>query len=268
MANTDNNAPLVERDLKNRVLWLTLNRPERRNPLSLAMIRELHGAFKEAASNPEARVIVLASKGPVFSAGHDLGEMGGDKGANNREEKQREILIACREMMIEMVESPMAIIACIHGMATAGGCQLASSCDLVLASQEATFCTPGVNIGGFCTTPLVAIGRKMRRNHAMELALTGNTFSADDAYRFGLVNRIYPHKDLEKETQDFAEGIAAKSTQAIAKGKKAFYQQIDMPLHEAYEFATEKMIEATNTDDSREGIRAFFEKREPKWTDI
>ena len=270
MPRTDSKPPLIEQRVQNRVLWLTLNAPERRNPLSLEMISELHRALKAAVTAPEPRVIVIAAKGPVFSAGHDLTEMSSDRPdmAKGQEEKQREILVACREMMIEIVESPLPVIACVQGMATAGGCQLASSCDLVLASEAATFCTPGVNIGGFCTTPLVAIGRKMRRNHAMELALTGDTFSAQDAHRFGLVNRIFPPSEVENQTQRFAENIAAKSSQAIAKGKKAFYQQIDMPLGEAYGFATERMIETMNTEDSKEGIRAFFEKREPKWTGI
>lgn len=260
--------PLVLTSTRNRVGWIRLNRPEKRNPLSLAMLQALQEAVDEALKNKDVRVLVIASTGPVFSAGHDLREMQGGATREDREKSQRTILSACSTLMTTLTDASKPVIASVAGVATAGGAQLAASADLLLASTDAQFCTPGVNVGGFCTTPLVAIGRKMRRNHAMELALTGDLFSAEDAFRFGLANRLYAPEALERETQALAERIAGKSAAAIRTGKKAFYQQMDMPLREAYVFATERMIESGLTDDAKEGAVAFFEKRDPQWTDI
>ena len=259
--------PYVLREMSGHVLWLTLNRPQTRNLLSLAMIAALKSALDEANEAPDVRVIVLAARGPVFSAGHDLHEMAMDRAPEPRGAAQREILTRCADMMMTIVHGARPVIACVEGTATAGGCQLVSTCDLAVASDSARFCTPGVNIGGFCTTPLVGIGRKIRRNHAMELALTGDMFSAEDALRFGLVNKVVAAEKTRSETEALAQKIAAKSSIAIKLGKKAFYQQIDMPVEEAYAFALEKMIEVGSTDDAAEGTKAFFEKREPRWTD-
>jgi enoyl-CoA hydratase/carnithine racemase len=215
------------------------------------------------------RVIVLTGEGPVFSAGHDLKELGGLPGQDRsrREQALRQILGSCAEMMLAIMHSPKAVIACVQGTATAAGCQLVSACDLAIASDVACFCTPGVNIGNFCTTPLVGIGRNMHRKHAMELALTGDKFSAEDAVRLGLVNRAVPAAELEHVTTELAQKIAAKSAQGIAAGKAAFYRQIDMPVEQAFEYATEVMVQGTLAPDAVEGTRAFFEKRPPKWAD-
>lgn len=256
-AMDDNKEPYLQIKKLGRVQWLFLNRPKTRNTLSLAMIDAIKIALDESYNDKTVGVVVLAAHGPVFSAGHDLHEM---------QNRQREVLTQCAEMMMSIVHGAKPIIACVSGIATAGGCQLVSSCDLAVASEEAQFCTPGVNIGGFCTTPLVGIGRKIQRKHAMEMALTGELFPALDAWRFGLINRVVAADRLLSETEILAQKIASKSNTAIKLGKSAFYQQIDMSIEEAYAFATERMIEAHNTEDSAEGIKAFFEKREPKWS--
>jgi enoyl-CoA hydratase/carnithine racemase len=264
-----NLAPSVLAETSDHVLWLTLNRPERRNSLSSEMIESLHRAITAANEDPEVRVIVIASSGPVFSAGHDLREMGRQAGESDeaREVRARGVLNNCAQMMLGIVHSPKAVIACVQGTATAAGCQLVSACDMAIASDNAQFCTPGVNIGMFCTTPLVGIGRNIHRKHAMELALTGDLFSADDAVRFGLVNRAVAAGELQAETLSLAKKIASKSAQGTRSGKEAFYRQIDMPLEEAFEYAGEAMLEGMATADAAEGTRAFLEKRAPRWGD-
>lgn len=251
------------------VLWLTLNRPAQRNPLSSGMIAALATAIAAAGDDPRVRVVVLASSGPVFSAGHDLKELAGDPGetAGQRADRVRQILDDCARMMLGIVHSPKAVIACVQGTATAAGCQLVSACDLALASSDAHFCTPGVNIGTFCTTPLVGIGRNLHRKHAMEMALTGELFSADQAVRFGLVNRSVPASGLRVAVEELATTIASKSAQSIRAGKEAFYRQIDMPLEEAFRYASEVMLEGLLSADAAEGSRAFLARRQPVWGD-
>jgi enoyl-CoA hydratase/carnithine racemase len=262
--------PYVRQELSQHVLWLTLNRPAHRNPLSSHMIAALHKAIDDAGSDPRVRVVVIAATGPVFCAGHDLREMAANPGKNTeaREAHLRKILSACAAMMTTIMHSPKAVIGCVQGTATAAGCQLVSACDLALSSSEARFCTPGVNIGTFCTTPLVGIARNTHRKHAMELALTGDMFSAEDALRFGLVNRVVAAEELHDEVAKLASKIASKSAQGIRAGKEAFYRQVDMPLEQAFAYATEEMIRATLSEDAREGTQAFIEKREPKWSDV
>jgi enoyl-CoA hydratase/carnithine racemase len=170
-------------------------------------------------------------------------------------------------MMLAIVHSPKAVIACVQGTATAAGCQLVSACDLALASDEAHFCTPGVNIGTFCTTPLVGIGRNIHRKHAMELALTGEMFSAGEAVRFGLVNRAEPVDKLYASVEELAAKIASRSAQGIRAGKEAFYRQIDMPIEQAFSYANEAMLEGLLCGDAAEGTSAFLEKRKPVWGD-
>jgi enoyl-CoA hydratase/carnithine racemase len=268
MQETDN-TPYLLADMSGPVLWLTLNRPQQRNPLSSHMIAALKTAIDAAGDNPEVRVIVITGSGPVFSAGHDLREMGPQDGESEADRKLRvgQILADCAEMMLAIVHSPQAILACVQGTATAAGCQLVSACDMAIASEEAIFCTPGVNIGTFCTTPLVGIGRNIHRKHAMELALTGDLFTADDAIRFGLVNRAVAIDDLRSDTEQLARKIASKSAQGIRAGKETFYRQIDMPMEQAFEFANQAMLEAMLSDDASEGIKAFWEKRSPQWGD-
>jgi enoyl-CoA hydratase/carnithine racemase len=262
-------APFVLAELAGHVMWLTLNRPTRRNPLSSGMIGALAEALGAAGKDPQVRVIVLASTGPVFSAGHDLREMGLRPGETSRERSARigRILDDCARMMLAIVHSPKAVIACVQGTATAAGCQLVSACDLALASEEAQFCTPGVDIGTFCTTPLVGIGRNIHRKHAMEMALTGDLVSAADALRFGLLNRVVPAADLRPAVAALAAKIAGKSAAAIRDGKETFYRQIDMPLEDAFAYASEAMLQGLVSEDAAEGTRAFLEKRKPEWGD-
>jgi len=261
--------PHVIQDLRGHVLWLTLNRPQQRNPLSSHMIAALHKALDRASTNPQVRVIVITGNGPVFSAGHDLREMSRQPGetAEERTTRVRQILLDCSRMMLAILHSPKAVIASVQATATAAGCQLVSACDMAIASAEAGFCTPGVNIGIFCTTPLVGVGRNIHRKHAMELALTGDLFSAEDAVRFGLVNRVVPADSLPVATEELADKIATRSAQGIRGGKEAFYRQIDMPIEEAFAFANEAMLEAMSSEDAAEGTRAFLEKRAPQWGD-
>lgn len=261
--------PFVLQEHAGRVLWLTLNRPKQRNPMSSHMIAALTNAIAAANENPAVRVIVITGSGPVFSAGHDLKEMSRqeDETQTQREERVRKILLDCSRMMMGIVHSPKAVIASVQATATAAGCQLVSACDLAISSDSAKFCTPGVSIGIFCTTPLVGVGRNMHRKHAMELALTGDLVSAEDAFRFGLLNRVVPEDELHNATQELAERIASKSAQGIRAGKEAFYRQIDMPLEEAFNYANEAMLQAMTSPDAAEGTRAFLEKREPQWNE-
>jgi len=252
------------------VAWLCLNRPDQRNPLSLAMIQTLTSALESAYTNSSVRVIVISAEGPVFSAGHDLKEMerGADEGQEDFAGRIENILAHCAAMMTGIVRAPKPVIACVQGTATAAGCQLVSACDLAIAASDARFCTPGVNIGAFCTTPLVGIGRNLSRKHAMEMALTGDMFSAEDAVNFGLINRHVSPEDLRPQTQALAEKIASRSPQSIRDGKVAFYTQVEMPLDEAFAHANRVMRDAlTATEDGVEGRRAFIEKREPTWSD-
>lgn len=262
--------PFILSEMSGSVCWLTLNRPQQRNPLSSDMIAAISQGISAASDDPQVRVIVLAGSGPVFSAGHDLGEMSEPRPDSDisREEYLRGILNRCSEMMLAIMHCPKAVIACVQGTATAAGCQLVSACDLAIAGEEVHFCTPGVNMGSFCTTPLVGIGRNMHRKHAMELALTGDMISASDAVRMGLINRAVPPGELHPAVEQLAQGIASKSVQGICSGKQAFYRQIDMPVENAFRYATEEMIKALMGSDSEEGMRAFFEKREPQWGDV
>ncbi|MFK7733124.1 MAG: enoyl-CoA hydratase [Pseudomonadales bacterium] len=261
--------PYVLESTEHKVRWITLNRPKQRNPLSINMLESLTKALNEAGQDSEVRAIVITAAGPVFSAGHDLKEMGrqGDEALESQRERVKGILELCANMMLSIVNSPKAIIACVQGTATAAGCQLVSACDLALAADTAKFCTPGVNMGGFCTTPLVGIGRNVHRKHAMALALTGDSVSAEHAVDIGLINEAISADGLIDKTRELAERIAAKSAQGIRHGKADFYQQIDMPIEEAFAFANEAMVRAMTSPDAQEGNAAFFEKRSPQWGD-
>jgi enoyl-CoA hydratase/carnithine racemase len=231
------------------------------------MIAALHQSLRNAEADGAVRVIVITAKGPVFSAGHDLKEMSGRReGVEPATEKRvSAVLDACAEMMLALAGSPKPIIAAVQGTASAAGCQLVSMCDLALAADHARFCTPGVNIGSFCTTPLVGIGRNMHRKHAMEMALTGDMFSAEDAVRFGLLNRSVPADQLTDEVEALAQRIAARSAVGIAEGKAAFYTQIEQPIRQAYREASCAMLSAMMTAECEEGVDAFLGKREPQW---
>ena len=250
------------------VLCLTLNDPSRRNALSELMLAELGDAFDTASANPDVRAIILASAGPVFCAGHDLKEMNaGRQKPDHGRAYFRKILNQCSSVMQKIVSCPKPVIAEIDGMATAAGCQLVASCDLAVASEDAQFCTPGVHIGLFCSTPMVALSRNIANKHAMEMLLTGDMISASRAAEMGLVNQVVSSAELHSTSMAFAGKIAAKSSLTVATGKRAFYQQQEMDLAAAYKYASEIMVDNMLARDAEEGIAAFIEKRTPEWLD-
>ena len=243
------------------VATITMNRPERRNALSMSMMTELIAGFRAVAAQPETRAIILAGNGPAFSAGHDLREMTGrDINA------YRETFDVCTELMETVQRIPQPVVARVHAMATAAGCQLVATCDLAVAAEEARFATPGVKIGLFCTTPMVALTRAVGRKRAMEMLLSGVPIDAHTAAEWGLVNRVVPGSQLVEATQLLAEQIAEASALTVRIGKQAFYAQIDLDQPKAYAYAKEIMSLNAMAADSREGISAFLEKRAACWT--
>lgn len=248
-------------------LRLTLANPPA-NALSLAAMARLRECLEAAASDPRARVVVIAAEGKVFSAGHDLKEMTArradpDRGRAFFEETMR----ACAELMQRIVRLPKPVIAEVDGLATAAGLQLVASCDLAVASDQSRFCTPGVNIGLFCSTPMVALSRNVGRKQAMEMLLTGETIDAATARDWGLVNRVVPREYLRQVVGKYAEAIASKSAATLRTGKEAFYAQAELPLGEAYGYAARVMVENMLHRDAEEGIGAFLGKRAPQWAD-
>jgi len=258
---------LVVAQSANGVLRLTLNNPPA-NALSLAMLEILGEQLDRAAAASDIRVVVIAAAGKVFSAGHDLKELtahrsDADRGRGFYETTMR----LCADLMQKIVALPKPVIAEIEGLATAAGCQLVASCDLAICTDTATFCTPGVNIGLFCSTPMVALSRNMHRKQAMEMLLTGETIDASTAKDFGLVNRIVPKQYLRQVIDKYAATIAGKSALTVKTGKEAFYRQIEMSLSDAYDYAARVMVENMMARDAEEGIGAFLEKRTPNWSD-
>ena len=250
------------------VLRLTLNDTARRNALSEGMIGALHGAITSAGETKDVRVIIIAAHGPAFSAGHDLKEL---TNARTAPDKGRaffaEIMTRCSNLMQAIVNCPKPVIAEVAGVATAAGCQLVASCDLAIAAETARFATPGVNIGLFCSTPMVALSRNVSRKHAMDMLLTGEMIPAARAEAIGLINRVVPAEKLTDAATQLARTIAAKSAHTLAVGKGAFYRQADMALPEAYDYASQVMTENMLAVDAEEGIGAFLEKRDPQWRD-
>ncbi|HEX9373288.1 MAG TPA: enoyl-CoA hydratase [Roseiflexaceae bacterium] len=242
------------------IAFVTMNRPEKRNALSVEHMQELSCCLKAIGADRSIAVAILRGNGPVFSAGHDLGEMVGQ----SQEFYQHEFAV-CTELMETIVGIPQPVIAQVHGVATAAGCQLVATCDLAVAAEEARFATPGVKIGLFCSTPMVALSRAVGRKKAMEMLLTGELISAREAQAQGLVNRVVPAAELASATRALAEQIAAASPLVVGIGKQAFYRQIDLPLHEAYLYASEVMAANAALEDAQEGICAFLEKRKPTW---
>ena len=240
---------------------ITLNRPDRRNALSLELMLELIRSLDEFASDAKIRAIILAAAGKVFSSGHDLGEMLG-RSVND----YRRIFDVCTELMAKIQSVPQPVIAQVQGLATAAGCQLVATCDLAIASDAAGFATPGVKIGLFCTTPMVALSRAVGRKRAMEMLLTGKVVDADTAADWGLVNRVVPAEKLESATRDLAQKIAEASSFTVALGKQAYYTQIDLDQPKAYAYAKEVMTMNALAQDAQEGISAFLEKRVACWT--
>jgi enoyl-CoA hydratase/carnithine racemase len=250
------------------VAVLTLDRPQARNSLSEAMLEALRDAFFAIAHEAGVRAVVLAANGPAFSAGHDLKELNQHRADGDRGRRYfKHIMGLCSGVMQQIVNLPQPVIAAVQGTATAAGCQLVASCDLAVGSRSAKFATPGVNIGLFCSTPMVALSRNVARKHAMEMLLTGEMISADEAERIGLLNRVVSPGNERDEALKLARTIAAKSALTLKIGKQAFYRQLEMPLADAYNYASEVMVENMLARDAEEGISAFIEKREPKWQD-
>lgn len=258
--------PLVLAAKAGSVLKLTLNRAGARNALSVGLMGALQDALDEAAADKSVRVVIVAADGPAFSAGHDLKEMTARRADPDKGKAFFAALFTqCSKLMQTVVRHPKPVIAQIQGIATAAGCQLVASCDLAVASSAARFATPGVNIGLFCSTPMVALSRNVSRKHAMEMLLTGEMISAEEARRIGLINRIADPQTLESETMKLAELIATKPHGTLKIGKEAFYRQVEMPLAEAYDYANQVMTMNMLAAEAEEGIGAFVEKREPKW---
>jgi enoyl-CoA hydratase/carnithine racemase len=256
---------LIERPQAN-VAVLTMNRAAARNSLSIAMIDALHLAVSELAHDARVSAIVLAAKGPAFSAGHDLKELTAHRAdADHGLAFYQLAMTRCSAMMQAIVACPKPIIAAVQGTATAAGCQLVATCDLAVAAEEAKFCTPGVNIGLFCSTPMVALSRNVGRKRAMEMLLLGEMLPAAQAAQYGLVNRVVPGPQVLETALELVAKIAEKSPATVAIGKRAFYEQIEMPLAEAYAYATEVMVENMMARDAAEGISAFLDKRKPEW---
>lgn len=256
---------LVLRQLNDGVLRLTLNNPPA-NALSIAVMETLMGELQAAGEDSSVRVVIIASTGNIFSAGHDLKELTAHRAdADDGVAFFEESFALAADLMLEITRLPKPVIAEIDGLATAAGCQLVASCDLAICTDTATFCTPGVNIGLFCSTPMVAISRAAHRKQAMEMLLTGETIDASTAKDFGLVNRIVPKQYLTQVVTKYAAVIASKSPEAIRIGKEAFYRQLEMPVEEAYTFAAEVMVDSMLTADAEEGIGAFLGKRMPVW---
>jgi enoyl-CoA hydratase/carnithine racemase len=245
------------------VLRLTLNRPRASNALSVGLMQALSEALGRAARDPRARVVVIAAAGTVFCAGHDLRELRADP----RRETYERTFTLCSELMLTITRLPKPVIAEVHGVATAAGCQLVATCDLAVAAAEARFATPGVNIGLFCSTPMVALTRAVGRKAAMEMLLTGELVSAARAREIGLVNRVVPGGELRAAVDGLARQIAGKSALTVAIGKEAFYRQAELDLAAAYRYAAEVMTTNMLASDAGEGIDAFLAKRTPQWQD-
>ncbi len=254
-------------EIADGILTLTLNRPDQRNSLTRELMSQIIAAISAASNDSGVRVIVLRGNGPAFCAGHDLKEMtehrsDTDKGKQFYKETMRQ----CSDMMQGIVRCPKPVIARVHGIATAAGCQLVASCDLAVAADTAKFATPGVNLGLFCSTPMVALSRNLSRKHAMEMLLLGEMQPAKHAVQIGLINKAVPEEELDTEVKRFVEKIASKSKYAIAVGKEAFYEQVEIKLSDAYDYASDVMVRNMLAEDAEEGIGAFLGKRNPEWS--
>jgi enoyl-CoA hydratase/carnithine racemase len=254
--------PYVLEEKSGGVVRLVLNRGDRFNPLSSEMIAALQRAVDAVAADPEARVVVLAAAGKGFCAGHDLKEM---RAHSSDPAWQGRLFDDCSRLMLSLTKLPQPVIARVHGIATAAGCQLVSMCDLAVAADTATFALPGVNVGIFCTTPSVGVARNVARKRVMEMLLTGKPIDAATALQWGLVNRVAPAAELDAAVQAFVADILARSGAVIAGGKRAFYDQVDRPLADAYETAGTAMTKGALLEDAAEGIDAFLQKRPAAW---
>jgi enoyl-CoA hydratase/carnithine racemase len=256
---------LLRQDI-GRVALLTLNRPEARNSLSEGLMAALYGAVTEIGGADAIRAIVITGAGSAFSSGHDLKELTAHRGDGDKGRSFfATTMTACSEMMLAIVRSPKPVIAAVNGIATAAGCQLVASCDLAVAATDARFATPGVNIGLFCSTPMVALSRNVLRKAALEMLLLGEMVSAEDAKSLGLVNRVVAGDRVVNEAVEFGRQIATKPKRTLKIGKEAFYRQLDMPLDDAYAYASAVMVENMLDAEAEEGIGAFIDKRQPRW---
>jgi enoyl-CoA hydratase/carnithine racemase len=260
--------PILLREIVGSIAVLTLNRPNARNSLSEGLIGELHGALDDIRDDARVRAVVIAANGPAFSAGHDMKELTARRGDPDLGRSYfAEIMNACSAMMQAVVHLPKPVVAAVQAVATAAGCQLVASCDLAVASEAASFATPGVDIGLFCSTPMVALSRNVPRKQAMEMLLTGEPISAATARDIGLINRVVAAGTERDAAIALAQKVALKSAYTVKLGKAAFYRQAEMNLADAYRYAAEVMTENMMARDAEEGIGAFIEKREPKWQD-
>ena len=261
-------APVLLRGDIDGIALLSLNRPQQRNTLSEAMLTALAGEFASIAADDKVRAVILSHNGPAFSAGHDMKEMTTHRSAPDRGRGYFKALMEqCSALMMSIRKLPQPVIAAVEGVAAAAGCQLVASCDLAVASETAKFSTPGVHIGLFCSTPMVALSRNVSNKHAMEMLLTGDMVSADDAYRIGLVNRVAPAGKASEIALDLARQITSKSMLTIKLGKEAFYRQRELNLADAYRLTIDVMVENMLARDAEEGIGAFIDKRDPNWED-
>ena len=252
--------PAVRIEVEGATAVLTLANPRRRNALSVATMRELHAALTEVSGRDGVRVIVLRAEGPAFSAGHDLSEM-----VDRTLEEEREVFAVCTELMTVVHRVAQPVIAAVQGVAVAAGCQLVASCDLAVAAENAVFGTPGVKIGLFCSTPMVAVTRAIGRKRAMQLLLTGETIDAATAAEWGLVNQVVPADELDATVRALADKVADASAVTLRIGKEAFYRQVDLPEDAAYEQMSDTMATNAMTCDAQEGMSAFLAKRAPQW---
>jgi enoyl-CoA hydratase/carnithine racemase len=265
---SETSAPVLLREREKEIAFLILNRPQARNSLSAALLDELSAMLTETAADKSVRAVVLAANGPTFCAGHDLKELTARRSdADGGRAYFQTIMTKCSTMMQQIINLPQPVIAAVQGVATAAGCQLVASCDLAVASTAAKFATPGVDIGLFCSTPMVALSRNVSRKHAMKMLLTGEMSSAEDAVRIGLVNSAVAPGEERKSAVALARKIASKSSYVLKIGKTAFYRQAEMGLADAYHYASQVMTENMMARDAEEGICAFIERRDPKWED-
>jgi enoyl-CoA hydratase/carnithine racemase len=260
--------PVVLRQDADRIAILSLNRPQSRNTLSEAMLQALLENFAAIANDRKVRAVIVTAEGPAFSSGHDLKEITAHRrDADGGRSYVKRVVETCSTLMQNIMDLPQPVIAAVDGTATAAGCQLVATCDLAIAAETARFCTPGVHIGLFCSTPMVALSRNVTSKHALEMLLTGDTISAEEAFRIGLVNRVVSAGTEREEALKLARKLAGKSALTVKMGKRAFYRQREMSVGDAYRYATEVMVENMMARDAEEGIGAFVQKRTPKWED-
>ena len=266
MLDKDSSDMLILEKKEECILYLTMNNPQNRNALSESMMSILTNSINQASTDQDIKVIIISAQGPVFCAGHDLKEMTAARECDDGgKDYFLKLFATCSVLMQTIVNCPKPVIAEINGTATAAGCQLVASCDLAIASNSSKFATPGVNLGLFCSTPMVALSRNVKNKHAMEMLLTGDMINSAKAKEIGLINRNVSDEQVQNETLNLAKKIASKSSVTLAIGKEAFYKQSELDLSAAYNYASQVMADNMLKEDAKEGINAFIQKRKPKW---